>query len=143
MVREIQTLLLSYKHIHLRRLKAHVGYLGNELADQLAKEAITKGDPFLLPKPLYHLKSEIKSAALSIWQDNWVNRETGRSTHDIVVRVSSKPVGCNREKIMFVTGHAPFPSSLHHFILRTQENCSCGEKVDPIHYATICRFTLS
>ncbi|GBM16360.1 hypothetical protein AVEN_28320-1 [Araneus ventricosus] len=29
-VREIQTLLLSHKHIHLRWLKAHVGYLGNE-----------------------------------------------------------------------------------------------------------------
>ncbi|GBN40880.1 hypothetical protein AVEN_70917-1 [Araneus ventricosus] len=93
MVREIQTLLLSHKHTHLRWLKAHVGYLGNECADKLAKEAITKGDPFFLPKPLSYLKSEIKSAALSIWQDNWDNGETGRSTHDIVPRVSNKPVG--------------------------------------------------
>ncbi|GBM04226.1 hypothetical protein AVEN_41039-1 [Araneus ventricosus] len=45
MVREIQTLLLSHKQIHLRWLKAHVGYLGNECADQLGKEDITKGDP--------------------------------------------------------------------------------------------------
>ncbi|GBO04611.1 hypothetical protein AVEN_85436-1 [Araneus ventricosus] len=103
---EIQTLLLSHKHIHLRWLKAYVGYLGKECADQLAKEAITKGDPFLLPKPLSYLKSEIKSAALSIWQDNWYNGETGRSTHDIVPRVSYKPVGWNREEIVFVTGHA-------------------------------------
>ncbi|GBM63508.1 hypothetical protein AVEN_73788-1 [Araneus ventricosus] len=65
-VREIQTLLLSNKHIHLRWFKAHVGYLGNECADQLANEAITKGDPFLLPKPLFYLKAEIKSSALSI-----------------------------------------------------------------------------
>ncbi|GBL72270.1 hypothetical protein AVEN_115233-1 [Araneus ventricosus] len=92
-VREIQTLLLSHKHIHLRWLKAHVCYLGNECADQLAKEAITKGDPFLLPKPLSYLKAEIKSAALSIWQDNWDNGETGRSAHDIVPKVSNKPVG--------------------------------------------------
>ncbi|GBL53717.1 hypothetical protein AVEN_122121-1 [Araneus ventricosus] len=57
MVREIQTLLLSHKHIHLRWLKAHVGYLDNECTDQLAKEAITKGDPFFLSKPLSYLKS--------------------------------------------------------------------------------------
>ncbi|GBM19472.1 hypothetical protein AVEN_259373-1 [Araneus ventricosus] len=112
MVREIQTLLLSHKHIHLRRLKAHVGYLGNECADQLSKKAITKDDPFLLPKPLSCLKYEIKSAALSIWQDNWDKGETGRSTHDIVPGVSNKPVRWNREELMFVTGHGPFPSYL-------------------------------
>ncbi|GBL95969.1 hypothetical protein AVEN_227183-1 [Araneus ventricosus] len=91
-------------------LKAHVGYLDNECADQLAKEAITKGDPFFLPKPLSYLKYEIRSAALSIWQDNWHNGETGRSTHDIAPRVSNKPVGWNREELMFVTGHGPFHS---------------------------------
>ncbi|GBM82985.1 hypothetical protein AVEN_223565-1 [Araneus ventricosus] len=143
MIREIQTLLLSHKHIHLRWLKAHVGYLGNECADQLAKEAIIKGDPFFLPKPFSYLKYEIRSAALSIWQDNWDNGETGRSIHDIVPRVSNKPVGWNREEIMFVTGHGPFPSYLHRFNLRTHDNCSCGEKGDPIQYATKCRFTLS
>ncbi|GBN41906.1 hypothetical protein AVEN_10055-1 [Araneus ventricosus] len=136
-------LLLSHKHIYLRWLKAHVGYLGNECADQLAKEAITKSDLFLLPKPLSYLKSVIKSAALSIWQDNWDNEETFSSTHDIVPRVSNKPVGWNREEIMFVTGHGPFPSYLHRFNLRTHDNCLCGGKGDSIHYATKCRFTFS
>ncbi|GBN36948.1 hypothetical protein AVEN_100126-1 [Araneus ventricosus] len=117
--------------IFLRWLKAHVGYLGNECADQLAKEAISKGDPFFQPKPLYYLKSEIKSAALSIWQDNWDNGETGRSTHDIVPKVSNKPVGWNKEEIMFVTGHGPFPSYLHLFNLRTHDNCSCGQCTMP------------
>ncbi|GBN00722.1 hypothetical protein AVEN_238296-1 [Araneus ventricosus] len=66
-------------------------------------------------EPLSYLKSEIKSAALSIWQDNWDNGETGRSTHDMVPRVSNKPVGWNTEEIMSVhrTRAFPFiPSSL-------------------------------
>ncbi|GBM75226.1 hypothetical protein AVEN_73991-1 [Araneus ventricosus] len=115
MVREIQTLLLCHKRIHLRWLKAHVDYLGNECADQLAKEAITKGDAFFIPKPLSYLKSEISSATLSIWQYKWDNGETGSSTHEIVPRVSNKPVGWNREELVFVTAHGalPFiPSSL-------------------------------
>ncbi|GBM15434.1 hypothetical protein AVEN_199682-1 [Araneus ventricosus] len=90
------------------------GYLVNECADQLAKEAITKGDPFFLPKSLSYLKSEIRSAALRICQDNWDKGETGHSTHDIVPRVSNKPVGWNREEIMFVTGRGPFPSIFEH-----------------------------
>ncbi|GBM04316.1 hypothetical protein AVEN_146192-1 [Araneus ventricosus] len=40
---------------------------------------------------------------------------------------------------MFVTGHGSFLSYLHHFNLRTHDNCSCGEKGDPMHYATKCR----
>ncbi|GBL72717.1 hypothetical protein AVEN_127952-1 [Araneus ventricosus] len=44
---------------------------------------------------------------------------------------------------MFVTGHGPFPSYLHRFNLRTRDNWSCGEKGDPMHYATKCRFTIS
>ncbi|GBN44191.1 hypothetical protein AVEN_37148-1 [Araneus ventricosus] len=115
----------------------------NECADQLAKEAITKGDPFFLANPLSFLKSEIRPDALSIWQDNWNNGETGRSAHDIVPMVRNKPVGWNREELMSITGHGPFPSYIHRFNLRTHYNCLCGGKGDTMHYATKCWFTLS
>ncbi|GBN60429.1 hypothetical protein AVEN_226144-1 [Araneus ventricosus] len=109
----------------------------------LTKEAISKGDPFFLPKPLFYQKSDIRSAALRSWKDNWNNGETGLSIHDIVPRVSDKPVRWNREELMFVTGHGPFPSYLLRFNLRTHDNCSRGEKGDPMHYAEKCWFTLS
>ncbi|GBL77576.1 hypothetical protein AVEN_41939-1 [Araneus ventricosus] len=143
MVREIQTLLLSHKHIHLKGLKAHVGHLGNECAEQLDKKAITKGDPFFHCKPLSYMKFEIMSASLSIWQNKRDNGETGRNSYEIVPRVSNKPVGWNREELMFATGHWPFPSYLHRFNLRTHDKCSCGEKGDPMHYAPKCPLTLS
>ncbi|GBM87633.1 hypothetical protein AVEN_235169-1 [Araneus ventricosus] len=133
----------GWAHAHGTEVKRHedIHETGNECADQLTKEAITKGDPFFLPK--CYLKSEIKSAALSICHDNWDNGETGRKTHDIVPGVSNKTVGWNREELMFVTGHGPFPSYLHRFNLQTHDNCSCGEKGDAMHYATKSRFTLS
>ncbi|GBN33113.1 hypothetical protein AVEN_173046-1, partial [Araneus ventricosus] len=84
--------------------------------------------------PFCYLKSQIRSAALSIWQDKWDNGETGLSTHEIVSRVSNKPVDWNREELMFVTGHRPFPSSLQSS--NTFYYCSCGEKEDPMHYGT-------
>ncbi|GBL84800.1 hypothetical protein AVEN_93834-1 [Araneus ventricosus] len=107
--------------------------------NEQTKEAITKGDPSFISKPLSYLKSEIRSAALSIWKDNWDNGETGRSTRDIVPRFTNKPVGWNREELMFITGHGPFPSYLQS---SKHNNSSCGEKNDPMHYATKCRFTL-
>ncbi|GBM60672.1 hypothetical protein AVEN_62623-1 [Araneus ventricosus] len=119
-----------------RHRNSNMGYLGIECADQLAIEAITKGVPFFLPKPLSYLKSEIRSSAFSIWQDNWDNGETGRSTHDIVPRVSNKPVGWNREELLFFIGHGHIPSYRHGFNLRTHHNCSRGGKGDPMHYAT-------
>ncbi|GBM97400.1 hypothetical protein AVEN_104730-1 [Araneus ventricosus] len=133
---------MSHCHFDFHRwIKAHFGYLGNERADQLAKEAITKGDPFFLPRQLSYMKSEIRSATLSIWQDNWDNEETGRSTHEIVPGVSNKPVGWNRDDIMFVTGHGLSSLFLHLFNLRTHDNCSCREKGYPMDYATKCPFT--
>ncbi|GBM87894.1 Long-chain fatty acid transport protein 1 [Araneus ventricosus] len=67
-VRKIQTLLLSHKHIHLRWLKAHVGK--QRMRRPISQRNHHKRRPFLLPKPLSYLKAEIKSAALTIWQDN-------------------------------------------------------------------------
>ncbi|GBM96616.1 hypothetical protein AVEN_202569-1 [Araneus ventricosus] len=95
---------------------------------------MTRTTPELAPpSPNFHAtptggRLTTTSAALSIWQDNWDNGETGRSTHDIVSRVSNKPIGWNREELMLVTGHGPFPSYLHRFNLRAHDNCSCGEK---------------
>ncbi|GBL85653.1 hypothetical protein AVEN_193114-1 [Araneus ventricosus] len=44
---------------------------------------------------------------------------------------------------MFVLEHGPFPSYLHRLNLRTHDNCSCGGKGDPMHYATKCLLNLS
>ncbi|GBO09273.1 hypothetical protein AVEN_262645-1, partial [Araneus ventricosus] len=86
--------------------------------------------------PLSYLKFEIRSAALNIWQYKWDNGETRRSTYEIVPTVPNKPLGWRREELLFVSGHGPFPPYLLRLNLRTNDNCSCGEKGNPMHYAT-------
>ncbi|GBO13513.1 hypothetical protein AVEN_160886-1 [Araneus ventricosus] len=73
MVREIQTLLLSLKHIHLRWLKGPRRLFRQRMRRPISQRSHHKRRPFPSTKPLSYLKSEIKSAALSTWQDNWDN----------------------------------------------------------------------
>ncbi|GBM34604.1 hypothetical protein AVEN_171646-1 [Araneus ventricosus] len=49
----------------------------------------------------------------------------------------------SRESTLFATGHGPFPSYLYRFRLHHSDICACGEKGDPLHYATSCHMTLS
>ncbi|GBM90067.1 hypothetical protein AVEN_162412-1 [Araneus ventricosus] len=47
------------------------------------------------------------------------------------------------KRILFATGHGPFPSYLYRFRLHHSDICTCGEKGDRLHYATSCHMTLS
>ncbi|GBO06358.1 hypothetical protein AVEN_199808-1 [Araneus ventricosus] len=53
---------------------------------------------------------------------------------------------CGVSKVCFhllLKGHGPFPSYLYRFRLHHSDICICGEKGDPLHYATSCHMTLS
>ncbi|GBN74916.1 hypothetical protein AVEN_226420-1 [Araneus ventricosus] len=116
MAREIFASLLENPEIQLNWIKEHVGYQGNEKADQLAKEA---ADSVSLPQFLHlsksHLKYQLTKHLLKEWQESWDDGTTGRPIHDIVPRVSLHSVGWNREEILFFTRHGPFPAYFSRF----------------------------
>ena len=54
-------------------IPAHRGYYGNELADQLAKQAILHGEPIHLPVSKGHVKQSLKTWAFTEWTKRWAN----------------------------------------------------------------------
>ncbi|GBO19709.1 hypothetical protein AVEN_70567-1 [Araneus ventricosus] len=55
------------------------------------------------------------------WQSDWEDEDTGRSTFNILPRVSTQPCYWKREKILFFAGHGPFPSYLKRFNFARQQ----------------------
>ncbi|GBM25710.1 hypothetical protein AVEN_241982-1 [Araneus ventricosus] len=144
--REICKNLITNKHIHISWIKAHVGYDGNEEEDRLAKEAAKSDrDPPSVKAPISFLKSIFKKKKMmEDWQSDWEDEDTGRSTFNILPRVSTQPCYWKREEILSFAGHGPFPSYLKRFNLASTVNCPCGNtNGTPFHYATEYILTVS
>ncbi|GBL75329.1 hypothetical protein AVEN_194540-1 [Araneus ventricosus] len=143
--RKIFKLLYSHPHIRVSWIKAHAGYIGNEEAGRLAKEAAETENfpetPVELPKPF--IKTFLRQKMLATWQMAWDDGGTGRLIHNIIPKVSLQPINWTRNEILFFTGHGPFPSFLQRFNLAETSFCSCGGIDTPIHYATVRLLTTS
>ncbi|GBM26913.1 hypothetical protein AVEN_264760-1 [Araneus ventricosus] len=105
---------------------AHVGYSGNEAADVLAKKATQEGIPIYIPTPRNHIKSLLQKESIIRWQKEWDNGETGRSVHNVLLKVKTTPTPWQRPEITFVTGHGPFPTYLKRCNVRSSDSCGCG-----------------
>ncbi|GBL87197.1 hypothetical protein AVEN_270484-1 [Araneus ventricosus] len=77
------------------------------------------------------------------WQEQWDLKVVGRSTYEVLPKVSLKPESFPRELTIFVSGHGPFPLYLKRRARHPEENCACGELGNPLHYATDCHLTAS
>ncbi|GBN50374.1 Putative protein in type-1 retrotransposable element R1DM [Araneus ventricosus] len=143
--RKIFKLLHSHRHIRVSWINAHAGYIGNEEADRLAKEAAETENlsetPLEFPKSF--IKTFLRQKMLATWQMSWDDENTGRLIYNIIPKVSLQPINWTRNEVLFLTGHGPFPSFLQRFNLSETSFCSCGEIGTPIHYATVCLLTTS
>ncbi|GBM91476.1 hypothetical protein AVEN_237626-1 [Araneus ventricosus] len=126
------------------KIRAHVGYSGNEAADVLAKKATQEGIPTYIPVPRNHIKSLIQKESIIRWQKEWDNGETGRSVHNVLPKIKTTPTPWQKPEIMFLTGHGPFPTYLKRFNIRSSDSCGCRNLGNHfLHYAASCLFTTS
>jgi hypothetical protein len=128
--------------VTLMWIPAHVGIVGNEIADEGAKMAAQSGH--LLessPLPCDH-RMLAKSDSLKQWQTDWDTAETGRFAHSIIPKVANKAwfeeheeernFVCTFSRI--ISGHTATHAHLNRFQILESPLCVCLENYETIDH---------
>ncbi|GBM18329.1 hypothetical protein AVEN_127788-1 [Araneus ventricosus] len=95
--RQVFKILLTNPRINVSWIKAHKGNIGNERADQLAKDATQHGQPYSFTKfPKAHMKGFLRKRMLEEWQTSFKNGDTGKKIYNIMHSVSVPLIGLDR-----------------------------------------------
>ena len=125
-------------NIELSWVKAHVGIVGNELADRLAKAAASDSDAKIVFNrlPLSTLISKIEKTKLK-WQKEWGECAKAGITKELFPTVQ------DRQKLKtditpiltaIVTGHGKTRAYLHRFKILEHANCPCANGDQTINH---------
>ena len=107
--------------------RAHVGNVGNECADKLAKSALNIFWPnYKLQLPFSYFKLLIRKDLINEWQEYWNNSDKGRITYGFFPTVSTKRCVVNFVKCQIFTGHGIFSLYQERFFNKPNL-CHCGD----------------
>ena len=138
LVEEIRKMVTSLERcewkIMFSWVKAHVGIYGNELEDRLAKEAarnnVTSHAFSIIPRSTLYYETAEK--AKQEWQDEWTTCDTPAATkqyfptvwHRLGIKIKLTP-----NLAVVLSGHGKTRAYFHHFKLRADATCICGQDV--------------
>lgn len=129
--------LLNNKCIYIGWIKSHVGLVGNERADFLAKSVILDNiyDGILdIPIPVSYVKRYFKRNIDIIWRNDWEMSLKGRDTFLVLREPDSTFLCYSRVVAYFISSHGAFPSYLYKIGKRSTDKCDCGSVGDVKHY---------
>ena len=128
--RRVKEMELQGWQIQLKWIKAHAGHHGNELADQLAKEAATSREIIecynKIPKSV--VLSEISENSVVKWQQEWDQTTKGATTKSFFPSVAQRlklKINPSPNYTTLITGHGNIKSYLHKFKIIDNPICPC------------------
>ena len=113
-------------------VKAHVGILGNEMADKLAKEAARSRqiDITFSKIPLSLVKQDIQTDSIRRWQQEWQNCNKALITKQYLPSIEErlkKKIRITQNVTAMLTGHGKTRAYLHRFKIRDDSQCVCKQ----------------
>ena len=131
-------------HLCLSWTRAHVGTVGNELADQLAKEATEQEDVAFSCFPMSYAVRMMRQHLTAKWNQRWRQTDSGSTTKAFFPTVASRqkwPVTPCFFSTQLLTGHGCFNSYLAWRCLQIEDRCVCGAKQTSLHLLQQCPAT--
>jgi ribonuclease HI len=132
-VHRIQELLLllarNRKTVKIRWVKAHIGVVGNERADELAKESTTKDDNQIqtdIFAPISFVKRILLTRFRSEWNRNWQISTKGRWTSKIFPTIEDRAkckISISHEITQLLSNHGKHREYLARFKVSQSANC--------------------
>lgn len=142
---KIRILKQNNWEIALSWIKAHAGHRGNELADQLAKQAANDNQiPVCYNRiPKSQVLKELQETTLNKWERQWQTTTKATVTKSFFPSVKDRlqfKISVTPNFTVFVTGHGRLRSYYHRFKIMDNPQCPCNaamQTVDHIIYECI------
>ncbi|XP_067118911.1 uncharacterized protein [Centruroides vittatus] len=138
-----KAVLHSSNRYYISWTQGHQGTIGNERADQLAKQAANDNSlqPIYSKLSLSTIKNLLHKDLINCWQSSWSQNHSNSTFNfipDITTYLNQK-ITIDPDSIQLITGHGKFSSYLHRFTGKHSPLCAICREVDgPDHYLYRC-----
>lgn len=146
LVQSVQQRLINLKNknvrVRLSWIRGHNGNIGNERADQLAKDNSDGATTISLGAPLSMAKRHLRQLKLERWQAWWVGSTKALLTREWIPSIEARlKIGHIQHDFyvtQLLTGHGGFGDFLFRIGARLSSECQCGDDRQTVKHLLFC-----